>query len=110
MMRASIVSSGIPMREWCFVTEHMSMVDMMTTYSTSDKSKTIFESVYGFVPNVDSLPTIGCFAHRLEETKDKSDKKVGIRNTPPGTFVGVVKLNHCYGGVILTGTRTLQDF
>ena len=86
MMRASIVSSGIPMREWCFVAEHMSLVDMMTSYSTSDKSKTIFEAVYGFVPDVDSLPPIG-FACRLEETKEKSDRKLGIRNTP-GTFVG----------------------
>ena len=48
VMRASIVSSGIPMREWCFVAEHMSLVDMMTSYSTSDKSKAIFEAVYGF--------------------------------------------------------------
>ena len=86
MMRASIVSSGIPMREWCFVAEHMSLVDMMTSYSTSDKSKTIFEAVYGFVPDVDSLPPIG-FACRLEETKEKSDRKLGIMNTP-GKFVG----------------------
>jgi hypothetical protein len=67
MIRASIVSSGIPMREWCFVVECMSLVDAMTRYSTSDKSKTIFEPVYGFVPDVDSLTPIGCFACRLEE-------------------------------------------
>ena len=105
MMRASIVSSGIPMREWCFVAEHMSLVDMMTSYSTSDKSKTIFEAVYGFVPDVDSLPPIGCFACRLEETKEKSDRKLGIRNTP-GTFVGFATFKNCFGGVILTGKNT----
>ena len=38
MMRASIISSGIPMREWCFVVEHMTLVDSMTSYWTSDKS------------------------------------------------------------------------
>ncbi len=43
MTRASIVSSGIPMRERCFVAEHMSLVDVITSYSTSDKSKTIFQ-------------------------------------------------------------------
>ena len=58
--------------------EFMSLVDVMTTYSTSDKSKTIFETVHGFVPDVDSLPPIG-FACRLEETKEKSDRKLGIR-------------------------------
>ncbi len=78
MMCVSIVSSGIPMREWCFVAEHMSLVDVMTSYSTSDKSKTIFESVHGFVPDVDSLSSIGCFACRLEETKEKSDRKLGL--------------------------------
>ena len=82
MIRASIVSSRIPMREWCFVVEHMSLVDAMTNYSTIDKSKTIFEAVYGFVPDVYSIPPIGCFACRLEETKEKSDRKLGIRNTP----------------------------
>ena len=81
MIRVSIVSSGIPMREWCFVAEHMSLVDVMTSYSTSDKSKTIFETVHGFVPDVDSLSPIGYFACRLEETKEKSDRKFGKRNT-----------------------------
>ena len=47
MIRASIVSSGIPMKERCFVAEHMSLVDVMTSYSTIDKSKTIFEAVCG---------------------------------------------------------------
>ncbi len=105
MLCASIVSSGIPMREWCFVAEHMSLVDEMTSYSTSDKSKTIFEAVHGFVPDVDSLSPRGCFAYRLEETKEKSDRKLGLRNTP-GTFVGFATLKNCFGGVILTGKNT----
>ena len=105
VMCTSIVSSGTPIREWYFVTEHMSLVDVMTSYSTSDKSKTIFEGVYGFVPDVDSLPSIGCFVCRLEETKEKSDRKLGIRNTP-GTFVGFATLKNCSVGVILTGKNT----
>ena len=77
----------------------------MTSYSTSDKSKSIFDAVCGVVPNVDSLPPIECFACRLEEIKDKTDKKLGIRNTV-GTFVGFATLKNCYGGVILTGKNT----
>jgi hypothetical protein len=83
----------------------MSLVDAMTSYSTSDKSKTIFEAVYGFVPGVDSLPPIGCFACRLEEPKEKSDRKLGIRNTH-GTFVGFATLKNFFGRVILTGKNT----
>jgi hypothetical protein len=51
------------------------------------------------------LPPIGCFACRLEETKEKSDRKLGLRNTP-GTFVGFATLKNCFGGVILTGKNT----
>ena len=83
----------------------MSLVDAMTSYSTSDKSKSIFEAVNGFVPDVDSLSPIGCFACRLEETKDKTDRKLGIINTP-GTFVGFATSKNCFGGVILTGKNT----
>ena len=77
----------------------MSLVDAMTSYSTSDKSKTIFEAVYVFVPDVDSLPPIGCLACRFEETKDKTDRNLGIRNTP-GTFVGFATLKNCFAGVV----------
>jgi hypothetical protein len=55
---------------------------MMTSYSTSNKSKTIFEDVYGFIgftPDVESLSVVGCFDCRLEETKTRTDKKLGVR-------------------------------
>ena len=45
---ASIISLCIPMREWCFVAEHMATVDVMITYSTSCKSKTILEALLWF--------------------------------------------------------------
>ena len=68
--------------------------------------KTIFETVDGVVPNVDSLPTIECFACRLEKITDETDKKFGIRRNTVGTFVGFTTLKKCYGGVILTGKNT----
>jgi hypothetical protein len=61
MMRTSIHESNIPFKEWCFVVEYMCLIDMMTSYSTSNKSKTIFEDVYGFTPDVESLTVVGCF-------------------------------------------------
>ena len=57
--------------------EHKAMVDAMITYSTSDKSKTMLEAVYGFVLDVDSLPPIDGLACRLEETKVKSARSWG---------------------------------
>ncbi len=60
-----------------FVAESMEMLDAMITYSTRDKSETIFEAVYWFVHDVVSLPPIDCLACRLEETKDKSARSWG---------------------------------
>ena len=105
MMRASIHESNIPFKEWCFVVEYMCLIDMMTSYSTSNRSKTIFEDVYGFTPDVESLPVVGCFACRLEETKTRTDKKLGVRNSV-GTFVGFATYRNVYGVVILTGKDT----
>ena len=64
-----------------------------------------FEDVYGFTPDVESLPVVGCFACRLEETKTRTDKKLGVRNSV-GTFVGFATYRNVYGAVILTGKDT----
>ena len=59
MMRTSIHESNIPFKKWCFVVEYMCLIDMMTSYSTSDRSKAIFEDVYGFTPDVEFLSVVG---------------------------------------------------
>ena len=48
---------------------------------------------------------VGCFACRLEETKTRTDKKLGVRNSV-GTFVGFATYKNVYGAVILTGKDT----
>jgi hypothetical protein len=101
-MRVSIHESNILMKEWCFVVEYMCLIDMMTSYSTSNKSKTIFEDVYVFTPDVESLTVVGSFVCRLEETKTRTDKKFGVRNSVGGLDIH----RNVYGVVILTGKDT----
>ena len=48
---------------------------------------------------------VGCFACRLEETKTRTDKKLGVRNSV-GTFVGFATYRNVYGVVILRGKDT----
>ena len=48
---------------------------------------------------------VGCFASRLEETKTRTDKKLGVRNSV-GTFVDFATYRNVYGEVILTGKDT----
>jgi hypothetical protein len=55
----------------------LNMVIMSDDVLVNNKSKTIFEDFYGFTPDVESLPVVGCFACRLEETKTRTDKKLG---------------------------------
>ncbi len=85
--------------------EYMFLIDMMTSYSTSNKSKTIFEDVYGFTPDVESLTVVGFFVCRLEKNKTRTDKKLGARNSVI-TFVGFSTYRNVYGVVILRGKDT----
>jgi hypothetical protein len=73
----------------------MCLIDMMTSYSIS-------KDVYGFTPDVESLSVVGCFVYRLEETKTRTDKKFGVRNSVV-TFAGFPIHRNVYGVVILTG-------
>ena len=45
MTRATIHDVNLPFNTWDFVVDHMTLVDSMTTYTTDDPSKTIYESV-----------------------------------------------------------------
>ena len=62
--------------------------------------------MHGAVQNVDSLSSIECLPCHLEEIKDKTDKKLGIRSNTVGTFVSFATFKNCYGGVILIGKNT----
>ena len=48
-------------------------------YSTSNKSKTIFEVVCGFNSDVETV-TVDCFAYSLEENETSTDKELLVRN------------------------------
>jgi hypothetical protein len=84
MMRVSIHESIIPaFKEWCQVLWWSKCVDMMTPIQLGVPSKTILEDVYGFTPDVESLPVVVSSLvvwRRLLGTK--TDKKLGVRNVP----------------------------
>ena len=46
------------------VGEHATLINMMTSLSIQNPGITIFEDLYGAVPNLDLLPQVGCFAVR----------------------------------------------
>jgi hypothetical protein len=58
MMRSYLTDSNLPGSYWDYVVEHAALVNRMITPSITDKSRTIFEHVWGVVPNLDLIPPI----------------------------------------------------
>ena len=80
---------------------YFTLVLTMTTPSRDDPSKTIFESAYGAIPNLDLLPRVGCFSVRLQPKTRLVDWKLDPKNQP-GVFLGFATLKRSgYGSILL---------
>ena len=106
MQRGFSAEANAPSNVWDIITEHATLVDLMTNPSRSDPSMTKFEHLYHVVPNLDLLPPVGCFCVRIQEKKDRIDQKLDPLNLQ-GTFLGFATIRGCYGSVILTDKGTL---
>ena len=58
------------MYEILWKSDHMTLVDSRTTYTTDDPFKTFFERVYSVISSFDSLSPVGCLGVRLEDVSD----------------------------------------
>jgi hypothetical protein len=79
--------------------------NMMRSYLTDSnlpgiKSRTIFEHVWGVVPNLDLIPPIGIFAARLMDNSARTDWKLDPKNQS-GVFLGFAHNRNVYGAQIL---------
>ena len=98
-MKAIIADSKVPRKYWDIIGEHFTLVLTMTTPSRDDPSKTIFESAYGAIPNLDLLPRVGCFSVRLQPKTRLVDWKLDPKNQP-GVFLGFATLKRSgYGSI-----------
>jgi hypothetical protein len=73
MMRCMLADSNVPNIYWDFVIEHAALVKSMITPSISDKTKTIFETVWDAIPNLDLEPPVGCLFARLMDNSARED-------------------------------------
>ena len=73
MMSCMLSDSNVPNIYWDFVIEHAALVNSMITPSISDKTKTIFETVWDAIPNSDPVPPLGCFCARLMDNSARED-------------------------------------
>jgi hypothetical protein len=100
MMRSYLTDSNLPGVHWDYAVEHAALVNSMITSSITDKSRTIFEHVWGVVPNLDLIPAIGCFAARLMDNSARTDWKLDPKNQS-GVFLGFAHNRNVYGAQIL---------
>ena len=59
MKRCMITDSNIPGEYLDFVVKHAALVNSMIMTSIAEKTKTIFEAVWGEIPNIDLVSTVG---------------------------------------------------
>ena len=106
LQRGLSAEGNIPSNCWDIVTEHASLVNAMTCPSPTNPDITIFEDAYGRIPDLDALPTVGCFAVRLQEKPDRYDQKLDPINLA-GVFLGFATFRGTYGSCILTDKQTI---
>ena len=100
-VKAILSDSKVPRKYWDILGDHFTHVSSMTSPSRDDPTKTIFESTYGAIPNLDLLPRVGCFAVRLQPKTRLVDWKLDQKNQP-GVFLGFGHLKRSsYGSVLL---------
>ena len=100
LMRSYLTDSNLPGIYWDYVVEHAALVNSMITPSITDKSRTIFEHVWGVVPNLDLIPPIGWFAARPMDNSARTDWKLDPKNQS-GVFLGFAHNLNVYGAQIL---------
>ena len=106
IMKCLLADGNIPPRFWDVVGEHATLINMMTSPSIRNSDITIFEDLYGAIPNLDLLPPVGCFAVRLMDKGYRLDTKLDPVNQS-GVFLGFAHWEGIYGSQILTSDNTI---
>ena len=94
ILKCLIAEGNIPTTYWDIVGEHATLINMMTSPSIGNPDITIFEDLYGSVPNLDLPPLVGCFAVRLMEKGFRLDQKL-IRSIKWASFLGSLPMKAC---------------
>ena len=78
----------------------------MTTPSRADRSKTIYEILFGRNPDITRIPSYGAFTCIHKEYRDLEDQSFGLTNIQ-GVFIGIAHHRKTLGYCITDGTRVL---
>ena len=106
ILKCLLADGNIPPKFWDVVGEHATLINMMTSPSIRNPDITIFEDLFGAIPNLDLLPPVGCFAVRLMDKGYRLDTKLDPVNQA-GVFLGFAHWEGIYGSQILVSDNTI---
>jgi hypothetical protein len=106
MMRCMLADSNVSKIYWDFVVEHAALVNSMIMPSICDKTKTIFETVWDEIPNIDLVPPVGCFCARLMNNSARDDWKLDPENQS-GVYLVFAHRRNIYGAPSLVDKSIL---
>jgi len=76
MVAVSLLDTNIPKCYWDIVGEHCTLLNALTHSNPTDHGITVYEARTGLIPDLDTLPPLGCFGVRYLRKLNRKDFKL----------------------------------
>ena len=100
--KAMMLAGNIPKRYWQFVISHAAYLNNIVAPSRCDRTKTIFEILFGRRADVRRIPPIGAFCAVYSDRRQLQDQSFGL-TSKQGVFVGIARYKKVLGYVVTDG-------
>ena len=100
--KAMMIAGNIPKRYWQFVISHAAYLNNIVAPSRCDRTKTIFEILFGRRADVRRIPPIGAFCAVYSDRRQLQDQSFGL-TSKQGVFVGIARYKKVLGYVVTDG-------
>ena len=100
--KAMMLAGNIPKRYWQFVVSHAAYLNNIVAPSRCDRTKTIFEILFGRRADVRRIPPIGAFCAVYSDRRQLQDQSFGL-TSKQGVFIGIARYKKVLGYVVTDG-------
>jgi hypothetical protein len=100
--KAMMLAGNIPKRYWQFVVSHAAYLNNIVAPSRCDRTKTIFEILFGRRADVRRIPPIGAFCAVYADRRQLQDQSFGL-TSKQGVFIGIARYKKVLGYVVTDG-------
>jgi hypothetical protein len=100
--KAMMLAGNIPKRYWQFVVSHAAYLNNIVAPSRCDRTKTIFEILFGRRADVRRIPPIGAFCAVYSDRRQLQDQSFGL-TSKQGVFIGIARYKKVLGYFVTDG-------